>query len=252
MKVGNKLFLQLMSDLHLEMHRDKGAEFLANLDPTGVDVLVLAGDIFSIYSGSGQAKTVLTEFSDKYPKVVFVMGNHEHYGGTPEKTREIIHSIADDLGNVEVLDNSSVVINDQRFIGGSGWFPYYAHNEQFKNFMNDFRIIVGFEPWVYDQHKELDILLNGELLPTDIVVTHHLPSQQCIHPKYRLSALNGFFQSGFDDLILDKQPKLWLFGHTHEQVDINIGPTRIVCNPLAYPSEIAEQNAFQEKLLIEV
>ena len=37
--------LQIMSDLHLEMHADRGAEFIRELDPTGVDVLVLAGDI---------------------------------------------------------------------------------------------------------------------------------------------------------------------------------------------------------------
>ena len=37
--------LQIMSDLHLEMHADGGAELIRELDPTGVDVLVLAGDI---------------------------------------------------------------------------------------------------------------------------------------------------------------------------------------------------------------
>jgi predicted MPP superfamily phosphohydrolase len=234
------------------MHADKGQEFIESLDPTGVDVLVLAGDITSIYSGRKNIKNVLTAFSDKYPHTVFVMGNHEHYGGVPEKTRAIIHEIADDVGRIDVLDNSSVVINDQRFIGGTGWFPYYAHNDKFKQFMNDFRIIIGFEEWVYEQHKALDILLNGELLESDIVVTHHLPSIQCIAPQYKLSPLNGFFLSEFDDLILEKKPKLWLNGHTHHKYDFKIGPTRIVCNPLGYPSEIKEQNAFQDKLLIEV
>ena len=37
--------LQIMSDLHFEMHADGGAELIRELDPTGVDVLVLAGDI---------------------------------------------------------------------------------------------------------------------------------------------------------------------------------------------------------------
>lgn len=246
------MIIQIMSDLHLEMHRDDGVEFINSLDPTGVDVLVLAGDIFSIYHGRKQAEMVLEAFSDKFKHIIMTMGNHEHYGGVPEKTREIIHSIADDLGNVEVLDNSSVVINDQRFIGGTGWFPYNAYADLYKRHMNDFRIIIGFEEWVYGQHTELDVLLNGELLESDIVVTHHLPSIQCIAPKYKLSPLNAFFLSEFDDLILEKRPKLWCFGHTHEQFDFNIGPTRLVCNPLAYPSEIEQQNAFQLKFLIEV
>jgi predicted phosphodiesterase len=37
--------LQIMSDLHFEMHADGGAGLIRELDPTGVDVLVLAGDI---------------------------------------------------------------------------------------------------------------------------------------------------------------------------------------------------------------
>jgi len=37
--------LQIMSDLHFEMHADGGAGLICELDPTGVDVLVLAGDI---------------------------------------------------------------------------------------------------------------------------------------------------------------------------------------------------------------
>src|SRR5450631_3269273 len=44
-QVHPKMKLQIMSDLHLEMHADRGAEFIRSLDPTGVDVLVLAGDI---------------------------------------------------------------------------------------------------------------------------------------------------------------------------------------------------------------
>lgn len=35
--------LQIMSDLHLEMHADRGAEFIRHLDPIGVNVL--DGDI---------------------------------------------------------------------------------------------------------------------------------------------------------------------------------------------------------------
>jgi Icc-related predicted phosphoesterase len=245
-----------MSDLHLEMHRDDGVGFIDSLDPTGVDVLVLAGDIFSIYHGREQAEMVLNAFGDKYPHVVFVAGNHEHYGGTPTKTIEIINEIALEAG-VDFLDNSnvfnsSVEIMGQRFIGGTGWFPDCVYNDKYKQYMNDFRIIKDFEPWVYKQHEALDVLLHGELLESDIVVTHHLPSIQCIAPQYKLSPLNAFFLSEFDDLILEKKPKLWLHGHTHTQVDLKIGPTRIVCNPHGYISEGYSLNAFQYKLLIEV
>ena len=41
------MIVQLLSDLHLEMHRDDGRSFLASLDPSGVDLLIVAGDVHS-------------------------------------------------------------------------------------------------------------------------------------------------------------------------------------------------------------
>lgn len=240
-----------MSDLHLEMHADKGKEFIESLDPTGVDVLVLAGDIFSAYR-EPKAEMALSMFSDRYPNVAYVAGNHEYYGSHVNSVQETIKNIVAKLPNVHFLNNSFTVIGGQRFIGGTGWFPHYAHNDKYKQYMNDFRIIINFEPWVYQQHQHLELFLNEELLETDIVVTHHMPSIQCVAPQYKLSPLTPFFLSEFDDLILEKKPKIWLSGHTHTQFDFNIGPTRLVCNPLGYPGEQQEQAAFQPKLLIEV
>lgn len=37
--------LAILSDLHLEMRRKTARKFVDDLDPTGVDVAVLAGDI---------------------------------------------------------------------------------------------------------------------------------------------------------------------------------------------------------------
>jgi predicted phosphodiesterase len=39
--------IQLASDLHLEMHRDRGASFITSFGSPRADVLVLAGDITS-------------------------------------------------------------------------------------------------------------------------------------------------------------------------------------------------------------
>ncbi len=38
-------------------------------------------------------------------------------------------------------------------------------------------------------------------------------------------------------LILDKQPRLWVHGHTHTAFDYFIGKTRVVCEPMGYPGE---------------
>src|SRR5262245_11015037 len=70
--------IQLLSDVHVEFHRDDGRAFVESLDPTDVDVLVLAGDIAV---GEGIPGT-LSRFCRRYcnSSVVYVHGNHEFYG----------------------------------------------------------------------------------------------------------------------------------------------------------------------------
>jgi hypothetical protein len=46
------------------------------------------------------------------------------------------------------------------------------------------------------------------------VLTHHAPSYQSVHPKYRSSGIaNGAFVSDLDDLILDN-PQIKCWSHT--------------------------------------
>lgn len=37
-----------------------------------------------------------------------------------------------------------------------------------------------------------------------------------------------------DDVIREKKPSAWLFGHTHESMDVMIGDTRCLSNPYGY------------------
>ena len=68
------------------------------------------------------------------------------------------------------------------------------------------------------------------------VLTHHGPSYQSVHPKYRTAGIaNGAYVSDLDDLILDNpQVKYWSHGHTHESMDYRIGECRVICNPRGY------------------
>ena len=50
----------------------------------------------------------------------------------------------------------------------------------------------------------------------------------------------------------DLQPKLWIHGHTHDRCDYAIGNTRVVANPLGYPTEIGSQKAFEPAFQVEV
>ena len=82
-----------------------------------------------------------------------------------------------------------------------------------------------------------------------MVVTHHMPSEKCVSPRFVGSPLNVFFHSNFDDFIIDRKPKLWLSGHTHDPYDFMIGETRLVCHPRAYPSERPVGFEYEAKII---
>lgn len=75
------LNLQIVSDLHWEFHADKGRGFVAAMDPTGVDVLIVAGDLTT----AKYLEQSLTWLCERFEHVVYVHGNHEHYNASPAK-----------------------------------------------------------------------------------------------------------------------------------------------------------------------
>lgn len=242
--------LQVMSDLHFEFTEDSGASFIETLDPTGVDALVLAGDIFVARFGQ-EVRDILTAFSAKYPKVFYLPGNHEFYRGQVEQVSRLIESVAADIPNLDLLHAGRVVeFMGRRFLGGTLWFPDAPANAALQDGINDFRLIEGFVPWVYEQNRELRAFLQAEVRERDIVITHHLPSALSVPVEYRDSPLNCFFVSDETALIAERRPALWIHGHTHGPCDYYLGATRIVCNPRGYPSE--RNTGFNPQLVVEV
>jgi hypothetical protein len=95
------------------------------------------------------------------------------------------------------------------------------------------------EDAVVEHRKTLDYINHVVSERADdkfVVVGHHCPSRQSVHPKYAHdTVMNGGFASDLDDFIAYRpQIKLWTHGHTHESFDYMIGETRIVCNPRGY------------------
>lgn len=241
--------LHILSDLHLDFHQDGGQEFLRHLNPDSIDVLVLAGDIVNMVRPA-QASTVLNLLSRLYPQVVFVPGNHEFYGTTVQNSLGRLESITGSLSNFHWLKTGEpLVIDCRRFLGDTMWFQDTLDSHLYRHFLNDFTQIGGFEPWVYEQNGLFEHYLNGTLREGDIVVTHHLPSPACISPQYKKSALNRYFVHDMSSLIRKRKPALWIYGHTHSPADIKIGKTRVVSNPMGYPTE---QEKVYEPLVIEL
>lgn len=274
--------IAVCSDLHLEF----GPISLENTE--NAEVLILSGDICvandlrELDKGdndkSNQYHTFFQECCARFPSVIYIAGNHEHYHGDFAKS---IGNIRDRLGylvNLHVLDKESVLINNVFFIGGTLWTDMNKEDGitlmHMKSMMNDFRSvensarkthykdtlgnshvrIARFTPddAVEDHKKMLEyvkIMIEGKHDQKIVVVGHHAPSKLSTHPRYaKEEIMNGGYSSDLSEFILDHpQIKLWTHGHTHENFDYLIGSTRIVCNPRGYINYEASADNFTLK-----
>jgi predicted phosphodiesterase len=244
------LNIQLASDLHLELHRDGGASFIQSMDPEGVDVLILAGDITSLRFFT-QTQELLKSIAAKYPKVLYVPGNHELWRQTPAEALRVLYAASEGISNLSILNNQVISIDGRRFLGGTMWFPQWSPLYDYAaTQMNDFTQIVDFYPWVVQENAKFKSFLQNNLKEGDIVVTHYLPSKRSVSPRYQGSPTNSFFMCEMDQIILDRSPALWVHGHTHDSCDYQFSKTRIVCNPFGYPKDL--NHGYVEKKLIRV
>ena len=244
--------IQVLSDTHLEQHQDGGKSFLDRLDPTGVDVLVCAGDIGNI---DGARKNNLFyglgRLCRLYPQVLMVPGNHEFWGQHRDPVMRSFRDFkVDGNPNFHLLDCSAVEIDGQRFLGATLWFQNTAQVAQIRFEWNEFEIIKQFGRWVFRENRKAVEMLNRQLRPTDVVVTHYLPSWASADPFFANSSTNDFYITDLEPLIRRAQPKLWVHGHTHISRDYQIDKTRVLCNPFGYPYR--ENPDFIENLVVEV
>ena len=79
--------------------------------------------------------------------------------------------------------------------------------------------------------------------------THFLPARECISPRFREdhTGLNDYFANNLGDWIFDLKDTTWMFGHTHDHVDLMIGDTRVVCNPRGYDGYEGQAENFTLK-----
>ena len=70
-----------------------------------------------------------------------------------------------------------------------------------------------------------------------VIVTHHGPHPACQHPAFPANEVSAAFHSDLCDLIEMHDINLWIYGHTHANLDTVISETRIISNQAGYPGE---------------
>jgi Icc-related predicted phosphoesterase len=250
--------LQLASDLHVDFHADKGVaiinELAANADK--VDYLIIAGDLCSSQY-KGRIPETLKRLCDKFKHVIFITGNHEYYGSSFGEVDNLIRDMDDPnlptyIPNLITLQAGKVhKIGEYEIIGDTAWFQNTGAAKLFTNYLNDFFEIRNFAKLVYKREEACRKFLEAKVNKNSIVVTHHLPTPECISQRFKTSNINCYFLNDYSELIRNRSPLIWMFGHTHDSVDMKLHNTRLICNPLGYRGEHSNLT-FNPSLLIEV
>ncbi|HEY5740435.1 MAG TPA: metallophosphoesterase [Gammaproteobacteria bacterium] len=246
--------LRILSDLHVEFEDFEPP-------PVDADVVVLAGDIHVRHHGVDWAR-------ERFPgvPVLYVLGNHEYYGGAMPAHLETMKQQAAG-SNVRVLENEALDIGGVTFLGCTLWtdFALYGkaplHGFAARRLVTDYRIIRvspsfhRLRPkhtaelhrqsarWLAETARRYD----GE---NTVVITHHAPSMRSLPDDFRGNPVSAAYASNLDRLVEECGAQLWIHGHLHRQSDYRLGDTRVVCNPRGYPNQ--RNPSFVPDLVIEI
>ena len=276
--------LHILSDLHREF---SGID--SEIGDVESDVVILAGYIHPGAQGIAWAgRTWLDR------PVIYVPGNHEYYGHHYQAHRRSMREVALQFDNLCLLDQRAQVINDVLFIGCTLWTDFRLTNPRTETqllesvdiaqrCMADFRLIrykddveksrsmtpsdtaqicatdlKYIQFYLEKSNEDLAKLLHVDSVRTRVVVTHHSPTAQSIHPRFRCAKINPAFASRFEKTAA--MANLWIHGHMHNSFDYRLEldesptQTRVVCNPRGYcrwPG--GEENPeFNQNLVIDI
>ena len=268
--------IQLMSDLHLEVH----PHYEPRPAPQA-QLLVLAGDIGSYQPGSLLAGSDfgLERFSPRHGwpvPVLYVPGNHEYDNLDFDETHARLRDTCERLG-ITWLEREVRVIEGIRFVGTTLWADFDAliadadrakgaeHVEKKRS--KAFRAANYYlektggtrngQPMLAPQWREQALVceqwlrraLAAPFEGITVAVTHFAPSLRSADPRYGLTPGTAGFCNSLDELLPLAQ--WWLHGHLHCQQDYTAAGCRVLANTLGYAAR-GEQQGFREQFVIDI
>lgn len=197
--------IKVVSDLHLEI-----SPYTVQNDQH-YDLLILSGDILVIdqvaspYTITGlQFQSFLDQINKDFPRVIYVIGNHELYHGNFYKSINDLRQVLDSYPNIFLLEKDYTIIDNIAFVGATLWtdcnnadpltimdLPQLLNDYRIiRNDKNDYRKLIPLD--TMQRHHETLIVFEkyfNEIKELGInkvvVVTHHSPSLQSITAEYK-------------------------------------------------------------------
>jgi predicted phosphodiesterase len=247
--------LAVASDLHLEL----GSIKLNNEE--NANVLVLAGDIVEAANIPKYMEFFLN-CSRQFETVIYLMGNHEHYGCSFYETRNVVKDYLRNLNNIHVLNNSRIDLGEVVLFAGTMWTDLNKGHPitplVVKKSISDYREIQDFNvvAHLFAHNKFLNSLQNFLDWHKEcanekkvVIATHHSPCLLSIAERYKQDYhVNGAFHSDLSEIFeAHSEISLWIHGHTHDEFDYTFFNSKIVCNPRGYFGHEKGANNFKLK-----
>ncbi len=262
---------RIASDLHLEFRNNYLDQYtLPTLEGDKETILLLAGDI-GLLGDPRTYSSFMKHSSEQFKGIFWIAGNHEYYHTNIDMKN--IRMAIDDLALPNIYTDLHILEEEKIAIIGSTLWTSFNNGDPASVFiaqrgMSDFHVIESgitvqrLRPTLLraertiEFHKEeknrifIDVNRYSAKGYKCIVVTHHQPSWQGIGEGFAGHSMNSAFVSNMDAEIEGYDIAYWIAGHTHNAKEYMIGETKVIVNPLGYPSE--RDAYFNSTLTIEV
>jgi len=246
--------IDTMSDLHLEF---------ADLVLPGGDVLILAGDIWTVrhiaHPELSQDKhkcyvRFCKEELAKYRRVFLVLGNHEHYGLFLHESRLWLPKfLLEHAPHATLLDNDTVIYDGVAFIGATLWTNCGNDLDALiiRGRMNDYPMIHVMDDNGHPRNLSIDdvramhtrsrkYIYAATKKHQDtpcVLIMHHAPCLLSGRGDQRFGGeLDAAYYSNLLHGLLAKRQNVMLccHGHTHVPARYRLGSAEVISNPRGY------------------
>ena len=248
------MIIQFTSDIHLDDIKTYHISPFDYIKPKG-DILILAGDIASFYN-IDLLDRFIQPLTKCFKLILYIPGNHEYYYYRKTKIR---YKMKDLFQNALVLEKkydnfyflncSSILIGNVCIAGCTLWTPY---NDILPHYMRIYKMNTKIYNQLHNKHLDYLKKINQFCEKNKhklIIVTHHCPLSDSKSKDE--TKLNKLYYANVP-LSQFKACSTWIYGHTHNNIDIKYNNIHIISNQRKQSQHYNQTIEYSHQKLINI